>query len=420
MNIKQVVKHKFFKGSFIILVATAVNSLFNYLYHLITIRNVSVGQYGTIQSLISLNYIFTIVTGAFSLAIISHLGDKAKKNISSYTAYLAKNALRGSLLIWLILLVFYPLIRDFLHLKSFSPFFVFSLQHSIIFLPVVYQSVLKARLKFWQSSLAGVLATGSKIITIIILFGIGLKVNAALWGGVSFKFILLVISSFFVYQLFKPSKSKQQLNKLDLNFWRFSLISLFTNFALTTIYTVDIILVKHWFDHQQAGVYAATSTIGKIIYFIANSILLVAYPLFSKYKQSKSKLKKLFQLSAISMISIITVGLIFYFFGGKIIIENLLTSRYLKVLPYLFRFGIFISLLSIFNLIIRFFLAVESKLSVFLSLPISLGQIVLITFRHQNLFAVINNSIIMLTAGIILGAVFIYKYFADEPQTNQS
>lgn len=414
MNLNKIIKHKFFKGSFIVLAANAISSVFNYLYHLITVRNVTVSQYGTIQSLISLNYTFAILTGAFSLSIISELGDKPKKKISSYTIPLTKIALKGSLVIWLILLLSFPLIRNFLHLKSFSPFFVFSLQHAIIFLPVVYQSVLKARLKFWQSSFASILATGFKIITIIILFGLGLKVNGALWGWVSFKFILLFISAFFVYQLFKPPNKKQKVLKLGFNFWRFSLISLLTNFALTTIYTTDILLVKHWFDSNQAGVYAATSTIGKIIFFITSSILIVAYPLFTKYKQSKFKLKKLLGLSAVSIVIIIAAGLAAYYLGGKIIINNLLTNKYLKVLPYLFRFGVFMSLLSIFNLIIRFFLAIESKISMFLSLPISLGQIILICFRHQDLFVVINNSIIMLTAGIILGTFFIFQYFIYE------
>jgi O-antigen/teichoic acid export membrane protein len=418
VNLKQLIKHKFFKGSFIVMAATAVNSVLNYLYHLITVRNVTVSQYGTIQSLISLNYVFTIFTGAFSLAIISELGDKPRKKISSYTAHLAKLALRGSLIVLLILLVLYPLISDFLHLKSFSPFFIFSLQHGIIFLPVLYQSVLKARLKFWQSSLANILATAFKIITIIFLFQIGLKTNGALWGWVSHKLILLIASAFFVYQLFKPAKEK--IKKLNFNFWKFSLISLITNFALTTIYTFDILLVKHWFTANQAGVYSATSTIGKIIFFIANSILIVAYPLFSKYKKSKPKLKKLIKLSAVSMLILIAVGLGVYYFGGELILNTLLTTDYANVAPYLFSFGVFISLTSIFNLIIRFFLAVESNLSLCLSLPIALGQVLLISLRHQTLFEVINSSIIMLTVGIVIGTFFIVKYFHHESKEKRS
>ena len=75
------------------------------------------------------------------------------------------------------------------------------------------------------------------------------------------------------------------------------------------IITMDLILVKHFFSDQDAGVYATLSILGKIIYFAASPVASVMFPIVAG-KHAKGE--KYFEFLLMSLL--ITIFLSQYFF----------------------------------------------------------------------------------------------------------
>lgn len=415
MNLKEIVKHKLFKGSIVVLVGTTIGNFLNYLYHLVTGRLLSPADYGLLQSLISLTYFQSILVGAYSIAVVEKISSLKKEEVASTVKGLEKNGFKLSIAFWAVTLLFYPLIKKILHLDSFQLFFIFSLQSLFAFLPAVYNSVLQGRLKFSAGMAVSVFTTLIKLLSAVVLILLGLRVVGGLSSWVIWRIISLGLGYFLVRNFW--SFNRQPATKgLEISFLKYSFLSLITNLCLTSLYTMDIILVRYYFEEFNVGIYSATSNLGKMIFFASTTILPVSFPMFVKNRVNKRKLKQMFKLSFIFCLICIFGGIAVFNLFPNFMIKLLYGSKYLSANQYLGRFSVFIGLTALFNLLIRFLLSLRSKFSGYISLFIAVGQVVLIGLRHNDLFEVIDNSIIMLTAGVIIGLFITVKYFAHEPK----
>ncbi len=401
-------KHTLFKGSLIILVGTAVGNFLNYLYHFASARFLTPGEYGLLQSLISLTYFQSVLVGAFSTSVIEKIGSTNPKKITGEVKKLETTAIKISLFFWLAALLTYPLIKKLLHLDSFHLFLIFSLQILFAFLAAVYGSTLQAQLKFLSATLASVSSTAVKLISVVILLGLGAGVIGGLSSWLIWRIFGLIISGYLVRRYWKNKKFNFN-NKLDLSFLKFSFLSLIVNLSLTSLYTSDVIFARHYLNTNQAGLYAALSNLGKIIFFGSSTIMTVAFPMFVKYRQKSAKLKEILKLSLLFCLFCCVGGVAFYFTFPELAVKLLYGNDYLGAAGYLFKFAIFISLYSLFNLLVRFLLALRSKFSALISLATALVQIILIIFSHQNIFSLINVSLISVAAGLIICSVIVVK-----------
>jgi len=68
--------------------------------------------------------------------------------------------------------------------------------------------------------------------------------------------------------------------------------ALLTVAGLTSLYTSDVILVKHFFSSYEAGLYSALGMMGKIIFFASSAITTAMFPIAAeKYAQKKNHKK---------------------------------------------------------------------------------------------------------------------------------
>lgn len=415
LKIKQLANHHLVKGSFIVLIGNSIVSFLNYLYHLIAGRLLLPDQYGLLESLIALTYFILVFTQAFSFSVINLIARAKKSLIFSLVKQLENRALKLSFIFWLLFLILFPFLKEFLHLPNFLIFLLFSLQVFFCFLPAVYLSTLQARLKFFSFSLVGISQSLSKDIFAFVLIFIGWQVKGALGGLIISGLIGLLIGQKLVKKYWKR-KSEKQNTKLTNHFWRYSFLSLVTNLALTSIYSTDILLVRHYFSSYQSGIYSAVSVLGKMIFFAATSILLVAFPLFVKYKDDYKKLSQTFGLCFLFLLIICLVGLFVFKLWPGAIVKLLYGQGYAEAISFLPYFAVFISLFAVLTLLVQFLLALESSLASWLAGIVALSQIFLILNRHLNLKMIISNSLISTAFGLLLGPFFVIKVINEKKQ----
>ena len=64
---------------------------------------------------------------------------------------------------------------------------------------------------------------------------------------------------------------------------RYSVTALVTYGLLALMLSSDTLIAKHYLSNHQAGLYAGISLAGKIAYFAASSLFVVAFPVFSRH-----------------------------------------------------------------------------------------------------------------------------------------
>ena len=134
---------------------------------------------------------------------------------------------------------------------------------------------------------------------------------------------------------------------------------------------------------------------------------MVMFPLLVKRHTKGENFNNLFYLTIV-LVSISSIAItVFYFIFPRFIISIFLGGReYLNASSYLGLFGIFITLFSILNVFVIFFLSLKKT---FISLFVVSGallQIFLILFIHNNFFQVIGISIFV--CGLLLFVLLLY------------
>lgn len=408
-KVKNLLRSQVFRGSFIVLLGTTIANLLNYLYHLFTGRLLGPEQYGLLSSLIGSTYFFGVLSGTFSISIINLTGNQKKELIPSTIHFLEKKAIRVSFFLWLLFLTLFPLFKKIFHFQEFSIFFIYSLQLLLIFVPTIYLAVLQAKLKFLYFSIIAVSITVFKLLSTLIFIKTGFKIQGALAGLVATGVGAFILGKIFTTKLWPRKKIPKNNIKLGRKFWSYSFLVLLTSLFLTSLISTDLILARYYLPALDSGLYSATSNLGKIIYFTAFSALTVAFPLFIKHKNNPQKLKRVFHLGFLLIAVICFVGTLSYKLFPQLIPVLLYGPQYKSTAPLMFPIAINFSLYAFFHLSILVLLALGKPLSVYLTGFAALGQIILLSFRHQTPAIFIQNTFFVLIFACFIGLVSVVK-----------
>ena len=154
----------------------------------------------------------------------------------------------------------------------------------------------------------------------------------------------------FKYKNLFPKKALvlSQTHSKDIR--HFFIITAFYELTQIIINNSDILLVKHFFESYEAGLYASLALIGRIVYFIAWMFVMLLLPTVVELKKEGKKtapilFKYVGYIAAIS-ITIILVCLAF----PETIITLLFGDSYIAMAPLLWKYAIATSMFAISNI----------------------------------------------------------------------
>lgn len=368
----------------------------NYAYYPIMSRLLPVDSYGEVQALMSLFLqllIFLSVLGQVTVNVVANYQDETKKQKIVYE--LEKLALFMSLALFALVAVFGWKIKSFFHFNSVWPFMVLMLS-IVVTVPLAFRSAfLRGHKKFAAVSVANLLSSASDIAVSAILVLIGWKTVGAIFGIVVAQFLAFLYAARAAYKtgFVKPEnatlRSLPDIKALKPEL-KYGLLVLCGSLTITVLSSVDIFVVKHFFDAETAGRYAGVSTVARMIFFLTASIAQVLLPsvrLHQAARQNRALFAKSFGL-------VITMGglatLVFTIFATKIV-TILMGENYVTYAHLLGRLCLVMLVLSVLNLVISYFVALRKyQVGVIVLLGASVTFIFLSTF-HSSLEAVINS-----------------------------
>jgi len=264
-------------------------------------------------------------------------------------------------------------------------------------------SVLQGYQKFVWVSVLGVGAVAIKLILSVP------AVHFHLMGVLLATLIAVIISyglNFLPLRfLFQAKELAMKITKWDAI--KFAVPTLFVTLGMTSLYSTDMILVRHYFSSIDAGVYASLAVLGKIIFYASSILAIVFYPILAERTAKKQPTDAivLIGLASVTIIStIITIG---YFVFPTIIIHLLFGNSYTGGSSVLGIFGIFLVLYSIGNMFTTTFLARGVTKVWIVPVFCAVLQIIGIMIFHIDIKSVITINIAV-SALLVIGLAWYY------------
>lgn len=403
------IKHPLFSGSLIMVGGSMGANVINYLYHLLMGRSLGPVNYGVLASLYSIIYLVDIVPISCSVAIVKFISS-SKNHSEAYSIYssLKRFILLFSVIISSILLFLSPIIAKFLNISNFWMVALVSIILFFTMLILVNQAVLQGLLKFTGSVIPNFISSVAKLAIGLFLIFLGFSVLGAMWGVAIASILSYAYSVWYINRVFPKRKTSEFKLK---PFFKYSLPVLVQALAFTSIFTIDVILVKHFLAPFEAGIYAAISTLGKIIFFATSPIAATMFPIVSGRATRGEKYVKVSLASFAVTALIASIIVLFYWLFPNIAIGVLYGKAYLSASIELVWMGLFILFYTLSSLLVNFSLSLGKIKIVVFPAVIALIQIPALWFFHGGIRQVVQISLsLSIILFLMLSAYLGYNY----------
>jgi O-antigen/teichoic acid export membrane protein len=416
---KALFTNRFVKDNLIMLVATGLVNLFSYVYQLAMGIMLTSEDYGTLLSLISLFVIIGVLTQTVTTVVAKTTASLTAENrldlVGKFYRLSSKFNLLFGVILFVLLVIFSTLIAGFFKLKD--PFLIIILFFSFVFaFPLASNwAILQGLQKFFALGSNQALFALLKVLAAVLLVGLGTGIT----GGIAALPVAYILSLFISMLGLKnlPSSSQEKVPFAGMG--RYAVFTLITFAAITVLTNVDVVIAKHYLSAVDAGNYSAISVLGRIALYAPGGFAAVLFPKAAQ-AVSKGKDSKTYLLPAIglTLLIVITICLIYWLLPNDII-HFLFANKYQSAEPYLFKYGVGMSLLALAGLGITYALSIGKTFISFITLAVMVVQLALLFTLHQTISEFVN---VMLISGLLAAiVVFIYILASRKeprPETN--
>jgi O-antigen/teichoic acid export membrane protein len=366
-------KSKFLKNNTIFMIGTLVGGLLGYAFHFVISRQISVAQYGELQSLLSISIIFGVFNSALGYFAICHTAvfaaheDRAAN--LGFTSYLQARVFKFAAGMLVILIIASPLLAQLLHFSSYVGFIVISFATVLSTMTVVYSQILQGWKKFFLLTVIGVATALAKLLSGTILAFLSHKTAA-----VSFSFLIAAGVTWYLSKSWSKEKIggedakdiptdwlTSNASRSDAD-WKNKYFSetntrktatkiFFFSLALILVSNLDVLLVKFFSTAETTGYYGAFSLLGKIVLWLALPVVSILLPDACAIGHAGKRPDKGYLLKSYALIALFAIGLIgIYYILPDFIVKLFFGKKYLLDTQILWLFALMSYFLSLLTL----------------------------------------------------------------------
>lgn len=411
-------KSSFLRHNAIFFVGSVAVGVLNYVYYPVLGRLLDIESYGEVQALVSLFLqmtIFLTVLSQVTVNIVANYDNEEQKRRVVFE--LEKLALMFFSILLVVVALFGWKLKAFFHFESVWPFIALMVA-LVAAVPLTFRSAfLRAHKKFGATSMANLLAAGAKIVFSAGLVALGWNTLGAIFG------IVLAQLLAFGYAIIQ-ARRVGFAHPDGASFWRkpdvavlrpelkYALLVLCGSMIVTILSSIDIFVVKHYFDAETAGQYAGVSTVARMIFFLTASVAQVLLPSVTVHQTARQNRALLLK----SLTLVVGLGgaacLVFALFSHRIVtlFMGQAYDRYAHLLAIL---SMTMFVVSILNLVISYYIALRRYQISGIVIAGALITGALLVVHHATLDAVVSSllygSLIMLAMLALWRLTLFYK-----------
>ena len=384
----------------------------NYLYNLLLGRILGPADFSDAAILITLLLILSFVGMTFQIVTAKYAVLLEENYLLTFIKLITKYAAFLGVLFGIGIVFFYQDLQAIFHTKTAWMFFIFGFGIPLYFLMSVNrglyqgQNVLNKLATTYQTEMASRL-----VLTIGAIFLLpNIQSSIIVASGIVMSFVFGIFP--FQKLIFKGFKSVET-PEIDTR-------SITTFFALTAFYELtqiiinnsDIILVKHFFDNQQAGLYASLALIGRVVYFVAWMFVMLLLPKVIQMKKENQDTLPIL-LKYVGYIVLLSTSIVlFTALFPEFVVNVMFGKAYVSISFLLWKYALATSLFAVANIFAYYYLSLNQYLPVVVSAFLGSAQIGLIIVYHNSLEQVVHMQIIAMV--ILLFFQLCYFFYKNK------
>ncbi len=391
------------------LLSTLVVNGGNYLYNLLLGRMLGPKAFAETALMVTLLLVLSFLGMTFQLSVAKFTAQFDQEQKEAIVARIQGYAIWIGGVIGITVVLSASMLQNFFNTQNALMFQFFGIGIPIYFIMSVNRGHFQGLEEFtklsfsYQSEMWGRL-----LITLIALVLIPAQHGVLVAVGILVSMVLGLFPlkrlkiDFFGSQGLDPMLLKQIRN--------FIYVTAFYELTQILINNSDILLVKRFFDAEQAGLYAALALIGRVVYFVAWMFVMLLLPEVVKAKkEGRNTAPMLFKyVGYIALLSVGIVTLCAVF--PELIISLLFGDQYVSMAGLLWQYALATSLFAIANIFTYYFLSLDQYRPIWFSSFFGLSQVVLIVLFHQSLTTVVQVQLIAMLALLITQIIYFLEH----------
>jgi O-antigen/teichoic acid export membrane protein len=256
---------------------TIIIALLNIAFHLILSRKLGPAQYGELDTLLTINSAVMISVSAVSFIITRFVSYYRTRQQYDKMKYLARWAFVFFFFIGFIACIFTMIIAKdvamFLNMDV-GIIMIFSILLWISFLMPIIEGILRGLQEFRLIGVYKILDMFLRVSISLILVFLGLQIKSVIIGLVIGSAVALIFAVYFLKDNYIVKSHHTEMKDIYI----FAIPVFLACIFLALLMNADMVLVKHFFDPQIAGQYAAAGALAKLIVGIAIASAGVMFP----------------------------------------------------------------------------------------------------------------------------------------------
>ncbi|GAB1855951.1 hypothetical protein MHTCC0001_07860 [Flavobacteriaceae bacterium MHTCC 0001] len=256
----------------------------NYLYNLILGRMLGPAVFADAAVLITFLLVMSFAAMTFQLVAAKFSVILEHQLLNNFVSKIYQNTFIIGLLFGCIIMVFSSTLQSIFNTSSSTMFIVFGCGVPIYFLMSVNRGVFQGKRRFRSLSITYQTEMLSRLlVTLALLFLLSTTspiIVVAIGILASFVFGLMPFNfgNISLKRQILPHTHKKAIRS-------FFIITAFYELTQIVINNSDILLVKHYFESYEAGLYASLALIGRIVYFITWMFVMLLLPTVVQLKK---------------------------------------------------------------------------------------------------------------------------------------
>ena len=392
----------------------------NYVYNLILGRILGPEQYADAALLITFLLVLSFIAMTFQLSTAKFSVLFEDGIFKSFINIIYKYSTITGFVFGLLFIVFSKQLQVLFNTQSSLMFTIFGIGIPLYFIMSVNRGFFQGAKKFDKLAITYQGEMLSRLLlTLLLIYTMKLQSSILVASGIALSFLFGLLP---FYSKDLAIRKKHELPYAETKYIiRFFILTAFYELSQIIINNSDILIVKHYFDTYEAGLYASLALIGRVVYFVAWMFVMLLLPkVVQKQKEGEPHTPILFKyVFYITVLSAIIVLGCYVF--PELVIRIMFGSEYISVAPLLWKYAIATSLFAISNIFAYYFLSLDQYIPVILSALLGISQVVLIVLFHNSLSEVVIMQIIAMAVLLIFQLLFFagYQRLSKKNSTNK-
>ncbi|MEP7167086.1 MAG: oligosaccharide flippase family protein [Candidatus Woesebacteria bacterium] len=395
-------------GGFLLGAVIGSNFL-NFLFNALLGRWLSFADFGLVTLILTFYSISSIFTNALASTInfaISKLDrDNRKKDQPEFLRQVLRKSVLPLVITSALWVIATPILMEFFQVSSPFPFLTFI--PIVIFSVFVYALIgyYQGRLEFFSTSIVMLSEPITKVLSGVALAILGF--GTFVYTSIPFSLLIAAVVGFFVRSFHQRKKivTERREQRFPTQFFVTSSV---IGIGSTLFFTVDLLLVRHFFSPELSGQYSLISLIGKMMFFFSILLNIFTLPVVTRSK-GKDKKNQLFLLLFSGTFILVLFAWLSLGVFGNITVPLLLGQKSLSILSVLPVYSLGIGLYALSSVIASFHLAHQEYI---FSYPLTGAGVLaglLILVRHSDFSQITYN--IAFTCFLLLTCLILMHIF---------